>query len=138
MRDSKELLTHMYDYRVTCSYDEILRFKKSAALAAAHDLTEQGISDVQQGLVQVVSDNFDTDISTPNGKTSTHSLAMIIMQLSTYYEDYKDLTPSGESKRKKCVNQYQTTTTHLLYTVGKRNHRSPAYLLLHFHQNSKW
>ena len=65
---------------MTCSYDEILQFKKSAAVSSAKDLAEQGMSDAKHGLVQVVSDNFDTDISSPNGKASTHSLAMIVMQ----------------------------------------------------------
>ena len=32
-------------------------------------------------MVQIIVDNFDTDISSPNGKSSTHSLAMIITQL---------------------------------------------------------
>ena len=71
---------HMYDYRVTCSYDEVLRFKKSAAVSAAVYSRLQGISDARHGLVQVVVDNFDTDISSPNGKLSTHSLAMIVTQ----------------------------------------------------------
>ena len=31
-------------------------------------------------MVQVIEDNFDTDISSPNGKLSTHSLAMILTQ----------------------------------------------------------
>ena len=73
MRNSKEIESHMYDYRITCSYDELLRLNKSAAVAAAKDLAEQGISDAKHGLVQVVSDNFDTDIASPNGKASTHS-----------------------------------------------------------------
>ena len=68
------------DYRVTCSYDKLLCFKKSAAVAAAVDPSQQGISDARQGLIQVVADNFDCDISSPNGKLSTHSLAMIITQ----------------------------------------------------------
>ena len=71
----------MYDYRITCNYDELLRFKKSSAVAAAKYLAEQGIiSDAKHGLVQVVTDNFDTDITSPNGKALTHSLAMIVMQ----------------------------------------------------------
>ena len=70
----------MYDYRVTCSYDELLRFKKSAAVTASTDPSKQGISDARQGLIQVVADNFDCDICSPNGKLSTHSLAMIVMQ----------------------------------------------------------
>lgn len=80
LRDSRTLVEHMHDYRVTCSYDELLRFKKSAAVVAASDLSKQGISDANDGLVQVVCDNFDADISSQNGKLSTHSLAMIITQ----------------------------------------------------------
>ena len=82
MRDSKTLINHMYDYRVTCSYSEVLRFKKSAAVIAAKEPKLQGITSADQGLVQVIADNFDADISCPNGKLSTHSLAMIIMQPS--------------------------------------------------------
>ena len=80
LRDSRKTVCHMHDYRVTCSYDELLRFKKSAAVDAATKLSQQGISDARHGLVQMVSDNFDADIYSPNGKLSTHSLAMIITQ----------------------------------------------------------
>ena len=58
------------------------RFKKSAATAASIDVSLQGLSDAENGLVQVVADNFDADISSPNGKVSTHALAMIITQPS--------------------------------------------------------
>lgn len=34
LRDSKDLVLHFHDYLVTCTYDEILRFKKSAAVSA--------------------------------------------------------------------------------------------------------
>ena len=84
LRDSKAVVNHMYDYRITCSYDELLRFKSSAAVAASADMVKQGISDANDGLIQVVADNFDTDISSPNGKLSTHSLAMIIIQPTHY------------------------------------------------------
>ena len=80
LRDSKAVISHMYDYRVTCSYDEVLRFKSSAAVAASTNPANQGISDAKDGLIQIVADNFDSDISSPNGKLSTHSMAMIIMQ----------------------------------------------------------
>ena len=80
LRDSKTIVNNMYDYRVTCSYDELLRFKTSAAVAASSDPSKQGISDARQGLIQVVADNFDCDICSPNGKLSTHSLAMIVTQ----------------------------------------------------------
>ena len=35
MRNSKCLVSNMSELRVLCSYDELLRFKKSAAMAAA-------------------------------------------------------------------------------------------------------
>ena len=50
--DSKELISHLHDYRITCSYDETLHFKKSAAVSAARDLAHQSISDAKSGLVQ--------------------------------------------------------------------------------------
>ena len=37
-----------------------------------------GISSSEGGLVQTVVDKFDVDIHSPNGKLSTHSLAMIL------------------------------------------------------------
>jgi hypothetical protein len=126
MRDSKELLTHMYDYRVTCSYDEILRFKKSAALAAAHDLTEQGISDAQQGLVQVTSDNFDTDISTPNGKASTHSLAMIIMQPSTHYEDVQGPDTIRRIKKEEVCQPIPDDNDSFVVYYGQKKPEMPS------------
>ena len=35
LRESKELLKTMNDFGVTCTYDELLRFKKSVAVTAA-------------------------------------------------------------------------------------------------------
>ena len=39
-----------------------------------------GISPAKSGLIQVVADNFDADISAQNGKLSTHSLALLVTQ----------------------------------------------------------
>jgi hypothetical protein len=44
LRDYKTILGYTYDYGITCSYDEILRFKKSAAVIAAKDPSVHGIS----------------------------------------------------------------------------------------------
>ena len=80
LRDYKTILGYTYDYGITCSYDEILRFKKSAAVIASNDPSVHGISSAEGGLVQTVVDNFDADIHSPNGKLSTHSLAMMLTQ----------------------------------------------------------
>ena len=37
-----------------------------------------GISQESDGLIQVVSDNFDANISSQNGLVSTHALAMLL------------------------------------------------------------
>ena len=70
----------MSELGVSYSYDELLRFKKSAAVAAATSPALQGISDSDSGHVQVVLDNFDADISSQNGKLSAHSLAVLVTQ----------------------------------------------------------
>ncbi len=75
IRDSKALVKQMHAFGVTCSYDEVLRFKKSAALAATHAIDLAGVSNATTGLVQMIGDNFDADISSQNGKKSTGSHA---------------------------------------------------------------
>ena len=82
IRDSKSLINQMYQFGVTCSYNEILRFKKSAALAATNDIQLSGIHEGDGGLIQTLVDNFDADIS-QNGKLTMHSLAMLITQPCT-------------------------------------------------------
>lgn len=74
----KKLITHMFDYRVTCSYDESRRYKKSSAVARYTKLRrEERVPVTVAGLTQHIADNFDADMSSPNGKVSTHALAMI-------------------------------------------------------------
>lgn len=63
----------MNDFGVTCTYDELLRFKKSVAVEAAKSAELTVISKAKDGLVQVVVDNFDAEMASQNGKLSTHS-----------------------------------------------------------------
>ena len=93
-RDSKSLLNQLYQFRVTCSYDEILRFKRSAALAVTTDIKLSGINQGSLGLIQTVADNFDADISSQNGKITTHSLAMLITQPTNAYDDEQNTRES--------------------------------------------
>ena len=93
-RDSKSLLNQLYQFRVTCSYDVILRFKRSAALAATRDIKLSGINQGSLGLIQTVADNFDADISSQNGKITTHSLAMLITQPTNAYDDEQNTRES--------------------------------------------
>jgi hypothetical protein len=53
-----------------------------------------GLTDASSGLVQVVVDNFDADISLHYGKSSTHSLAVLVTQPeSEGQEAERDLIP---------------------------------------------
>ena len=94
IRDSKSLINRLYQFRVTCSYDEILRFKRSAALAATRDIKLSGINQGSLGLIQAVADNFDADISSQNGKITTHSLAMLITQPTNASDDEQNIRES--------------------------------------------
>ena len=52
---------------VTSSYDEVLRFKSSAARKAGGDSTRRGLFNVRNGLMQTVTDNYDANIFSMNG-----------------------------------------------------------------------
>ena len=76
----KSIIEVLHDYGVTCTYDEVLRFKSSAAHAATRNIEKLGLSQSSGGLIQVVADNFDATISSPNGMQSTHALATLVTQ----------------------------------------------------------
>ena len=107
IRDSKSLINQMYQFGVTCSYDEILRLKKSAALAATNDIQLSGIHEGDGGLIQTLVDNFDADISSQNGKLTTHSLAMLITQPCTQPDENQNI-PSTIPRVSKADMSQQT------------------------------
>ena len=61
----KMLIEELYKYDVTCSYDEVRRFKRSAAVQSSKANRQlAGMRDVtESGLVQIIIDNFDAVIS---------------------------------------------------------------------------
>ena len=81
----KELIQELYSFGVVCSYDEVLRFRKSAAMASKAVSTRGLVhaSEKGAGLVQVIVDNFDASISSQNGLQSVHALAMLMTQTDT-------------------------------------------------------
>ncbi|KAH3748036.1 hypothetical protein DPMN_182473 [Dreissena polymorpha] len=82
----------MHDYNITCSYDEALQLKTLAAISATTDKNLCAISDSNAGMIQTVVDNFDADISSQNGKVSTHSLAMLMTQSESSSSDDIDVS----------------------------------------------
>ena len=57
---------------------KVLRFKKSAAVNSAKDGYLEGVPATNNALFQVVTDNYDTKMSTPNNKLLCHCLATIL------------------------------------------------------------
>ena len=57
----KKLIKHLIDYRVTSSYEEVRRFKISAAVACDKERTSIRLN-VKDGLMHAVADNFDAEI----------------------------------------------------------------------------
>ena len=132
MRNSKGLVSNMSELGVSCSYDELPRFKKSATVAAATLPALQGISDSDVGLVQVVADNFDADISSQNGKLSTHSLAVLVTQRSSSCQsEYPD--------NKEAINRVNKNdmTKPIDYNINAERYNGPVKHRMPIHAANK-
>ena len=84
----KKKIQQLSEYGITASFDEIRRFKISAASFSSKGAT---VLDSRNGLIQGVSDNFDANLSTQNGLKQTHSLASIVIQHTS--------SPTGEIRQ---------------------------------------
>ena len=80
LNQKRKLVDQFHNFGVTSSYNELQRFKISCA-SSIENLPSLRLFDSTNGLVQVVADNFDTEISSQNGQKLTHGLAMIITQV---------------------------------------------------------
>ena len=90
MGEHKSLITVLYNYRITCSYDVVRRFPRSATVQAAQEAALAGMTDASVGgLIQVIIDNFDEVIHSQNCQLHCHNLAMIVTQphYATLFED---------------------------------------------------
>ena len=57
-------LKYMHNYLICCSYDELLLFKQSSAVATT-------MTNDNPSLVPVIVNHFDTELSSPNGLVFT-------------------------------------------------------------------
>jgi len=80
--DHKMFIEELYKYDVSCSYDEVRRFKRSAAVQSSKaNRRLAGMRDVTEGrLVQIIIDNFDAVISSQNCRLDCHCMAMLATQ----------------------------------------------------------
>ena len=80
---SRDVIKHLHDYGVCFTYQETCRFEVSEAVrnikSSAQELR------VENGLIQVVSDNFSANINTQNGIKQTNGMATIVTQTQSRY-----------------------------------------------------
>lgn len=76
----KHLIDECYAFGICASYDEVLRFKTSAAHASCNDKEMRGMYNSNKGFIQIVADNYDANVCSPNGLHSTHALAVLLTQ----------------------------------------------------------
>ena len=77
---SKEIIELMHSHGYVASYDEVQRYRKSAAkMTAEHDFTFRGLVN-DGGLISSWCDNFDLQVYTPNGCRETHAMAVEFTQ----------------------------------------------------------
>ena len=58
MHNVKALKNQMSSFVITCNYNKMLRFKKSASTLATSDDFLPGLSDCSEGLFQMIVNNF--------------------------------------------------------------------------------
>ena len=78
LRDSKEQVKSFHDFGVTCSNNELLRFKKSVAFDVNAKMDINGLKKSEKSLIQGIGDNFDQQIFSQNGKLQTHSMVLLM------------------------------------------------------------
>lgn len=119
----RTLVDHCFKFGITCSYDETIRFKTPAATVALKHSEMTGLLDIKEGLVQAVADNFDANISSPNGLKSTHSLALLMTQVhkNTGQDDNEmNETKIRRIKKEEIKNELQTQLTIQRYNGPKK------------------
>jgi hypothetical protein len=86
----KKLIEHLHDYGITSTYQEVRRYKVSAAVSSGSLSLNLQSSD---GLIQIISDNFDAHIHSQNGMKQTNGLATIITQSVSGSNNRTDFNP---------------------------------------------
>lgn len=120
---SKELLKAYHDFGITCSYDELRRYKRSTTSAASKESELAGIKISENGLVQSVGDNFDQDISSQNGKIQTHSMALLLTQqdfIASLDNDQRELVKIPRLKNSELGSEIQYELEIIRYTGPKK------------------
>ena len=84
--NGKRVVEDPHEFGITPTYHEVKKFKVSAAAAA----DKNGLClkmNAYDGLIQVITDNFDATINSQNRMKQTHALASIFAQANFSNED---------------------------------------------------
>ena len=121
--NKKELIEHLHEYGVVCSYDEFKRFRSSAADYASKQ--RNSLCHHSSGLVQAVSDNFDVDIHSMNGLQQTHSLAMMILQSGKNAEERNNSTETVPRRKVTELREEALPSVSIVPFVGPKKPQMP-------------
>ena len=117
----KKIIECLQELGVTSSYDEVRRFKISAAHHASKDHL---ILDSEKGLIQGVSDNLDANLSTQNSLKQTHSLATVLLQCGnlTHVADSRSPIPR---LKKEDLSSVELHEPKMRIFIGKKKPNVP-------------
>ena len=115
MSDHKSLIKELAKYNITCSYDETRRFRRSAAVQSAKEKLLAGMSDCSLGgLVQIIIDNFDSQISSQNCRIQCHCMAMLATQYQAHVSDENEMDQGSTFPRLKQPIACETPITQYI------------------------
>ena len=89
-------MQQFHDLDICCTYDELLRFKASVAVAASNKMQLTGIQLYGSGANHC---RFDANNTTPNGIKSTHALALLMTQVYPNTEEGQEDTTIQRLKK---------------------------------------
>ena len=110
-------------YGMVCSYDELKCLCTSTAKYSNDNAYHLN------SLVQIIIDNFDLDIASPNGKAQTHSLGMIVTKNESGLSEENKVTTIPRIHHTQCNKPIDYQTNNQRYK-GPQN---PKMILLPSH-----
>ena len=105
----KKAIQTLSRFGAVCYYDELTRFKASAAAKTSGLSSSCALRHFSTGLVQGLADNFDCTISSANGFCQTHSLALMMIQSGEGEEEETDDIPRVKKKDMKNLDLADAT-----------------------------
>ena len=123
----KMLITELCKYNVSCSYDEVRRFKRSAAVQSAGAKVLPGLRDATAGgLVQIIIDNFDAVISSQNCRLECHYMAMLAAQWKVEVTNLDSLEATIPRISKEEMKQHIPWETQIIEYKGPKKPPMPS------------